>query len=384
MRCLIIILFASLFNSGSSFCQPWKSPLKIAESSDGMIFSNDRIFQDSSGVPSLIRLPSGVLICAFQWFRQPVGSPSWDKVAVKFSSDNGITWSEPQPVNVSDLPSGFSRPFDPALSVNDSGKIRMFFSSGLNMILDTSINTYSAVSDDGVNYTMDSGVRFSLPDRPVIDPAVIRFNNLWHLVNPVTGGTGAYHNISNDGFNFTRVSDIQSDMNHSWIGNFLIKNVNELRFYGSGMGIWYSSSANGGVWSSFVQTNLTGGDPSVLSISGNVYMMIYTGPQYPLSIEDNPELTEGFILNQNFPNPFNPKTIIKIAISQEAVYAGSDIRLKIYNASGKNILTKEIRTADQESYEYEFDGSGFSSGIYFYALQINGILSDTKRMVLLK
>lgn len=349
-----------------------------------MIFSNDRIFQDSSGVPSLIRLPSGVLICAFQWFRQPVGSPSWDKVAVKFSSDNGITWSEPQPVNVSDLPSGFSRPFDPALSVNDSGKIRMFFSSGLNMILDTSINTYSAVSDDGINYTMDSGVRFSLPDRPVIDPAVIRFNNLWHLVNPVTGGTGAYHNISNDGFNFTRVSDIQSDMNHSWIGNFLIKNVNELRFYGSGMGIWYSSSANGGVWSSFVQTNLTGGDPSVLSISGNVYMMIYTGPQYPLSIEDNPELTEGFILNQNFPNPFNPKTIIKIAISQEAVYAGSDIRLKIYNASGKNILTKEIRTADQESYEYEFDGSGFSSGIYFYALQINGILSDTKRMVLLK
>lgn len=191
---VIIIFCSSVLYSQN---EPWKRPLKICRSTDGITFSDIRIFQDSSGVPDVIRLPDNRLISIFQWFRQPVGSVTWDRVAVKFSSDSGNSWTEPVPIVVNGLPVNFTRPFDPALAVTNEGRIRLFFSCGMNMIPDTSVNTYSAVSDDGITYTLENGIRFSLNDRPVLDPAVIKFNNLWHLVNPASmGQTGAYHNIS--------------------------------------------------------------------------------------------------------------------------------------------------------------------------------------------
>ncbi len=378
------LLLTLLFISSISLSQnePWKRPLKICQSNNGLNFTNIQTFQDSSGVPNVIRLPSGVLISAFQWFRQPVGSPSWDRVAVKFSSDDGINWTSPQPIAVNGLPSNFTRPFDPTLAVTDSGKIRIYFSSGLNMILDTSINTYSAISDDGVNYTMEAGFRFSLSDRPVIDPAVIKFRNLWHLVNPFSNMTngGAFHNISGDGLNFTRVPDIPSDMSHSWIGNFMIKDTNELRFYGSGMNVWYSSSTNGGVWSSFTNTNINGGDPSVLKLSDINYIMIYTGQPYTTSVQQNISAADNIELHQNYPNPFNPSTVINYELR-----ITSFVQLKVFNVLGNEVATLVNEKQNPGSYNHQLSTVNYqlSSGIYFYTLTA-GDHSTTKRMLLLK
>ena len=64
---------------------------------------------------------------AFQWFREPRNSPSWDRLAVKMSTDDGTTRSEPTPIGVDGLPVGYQRPFDPTLmSFKDS--ILVFFS----------------------------------------------------------------------------------------------------------------------------------------------------------------------------------------------------------------------------------------------------------------
>ncbi|MBK8552560.1 MAG: T9SS type A sorting domain-containing protein [Ignavibacteria bacterium] len=374
----LIFISSVLFSQN----EPWKRPLKICQSNNGVNFSNIQTFQDSSGVPNVIKLPSGVLISVFQWFRQPVGSLSWDRVAVKFSSDNGISWTQPQPIVVNGLPSNFSRPFDPTLAVTDSGRIRIYFSSGLNMILDTSINTYSAISDDGINYTMEAGFRFSLPDRPVIDPAVIKFRNLWHLINPFSNMTngGAFHNISGDGINFTRVADIPSDMTHSWIGNFMIKDTNELRFYGSGMNVWYSSSTNGGVWSAFTNTNINGGDPSVLKLSDTNYLMIYTGQPYTTSASSNSVAVNDFYLYQNYPNPFNPVTVIRYSL-RENIF----VTLKLFDVTGNEIAVLINERQNQGNYNYQFSTGSYqlASGIYFYKLTA-GKYSDTKRMILIK
>jgi len=376
-----ILIYILLFISANLFAQgePWKRPLKICQSNNGVSFTNIQTFQDSSGVPNVIQLPSGTLISAFQWFRQPVGSVSWDRVAVKFSSDNGITWTVPQPIIVNGLPGNYQRPFDPTLIVTDDNRIRIYFSSGLNMTLDTSINTYSATSDDGINYTMDPGIRFSMPDRPVVDPAVVKFRNLWHLANPVTMGTGAYHNISSDGLNYTRVTDIVSDMSHTWIGNFMIRDTNELRFYGSGMMIWYSSSTNGGVWSGFTNTNIQGGDPSVLKLSDSNYIMIYTGMPYSTSVLENNININDFTLSQNYPNPFNPGTNINYELR-----VANYVSLKVYDIVGYEVGLLVDKKQNAGSYEVVFDGSNLASGIYLYSLFADGRLVDTKRMVLLK
>ncbi len=95
---------------------PWERPLKICYSSDGITFGTAQIYQDSSGVPSSVKLPNGDLICAFQWFREPMGPPSWDRVAVKFSSDNGFSWTTPVEIEIPNLPTTYQRPFDPTLA----------------------------------------------------------------------------------------------------------------------------------------------------------------------------------------------------------------------------------------------------------------------------
>lgn len=252
----------------------------IAWSANGTTFDPPMVFQDSSGVPSVIRWHGDTLIAAFQWFRQPIGSPSWDRVAVKFSYDNGLSWNEAIPIVMGAMPPGQQRPFDPTLTAIDGDSLRLFFSSSAAPPtgLDATVNTYSAVSADGVNWIFEPGARVDHPALPLIDPAVIRFGPGWHYASPKGAPQdGAHHHLSSNGTDFAQVPDIPSDAQHNWTGNYMVNGPNELRFYGSGPLIWYNSSPNGGQWNGFVSTNVQGGDPSVLKVADGTYLMIYVG-----------------------------------------------------------------------------------------------------------
>ncbi len=100
----------------------------------------------------------------------------------------------------------------------------------------------------------------------------------------------------------------------------------------------------------------------------------------PIGINNNQNGTPvEFGLMQNFPNPFNPVTILSYAIPKR-----SAVTLKVYDAIGREIATlvnNEIKT--EGYYNIEFDASQMPSGIYYYRLEA-GIFSDTKKMVLVK
>ena len=85
-----------------------------------------------------------------------------------------------------------------------------------------------------------------------------------------------------------------------------------------------------------------------------------------------------FRLSQNYPNPFNPETIIKFTIP-----ADNFTELTIYDISGKETEAILGRELSKGIYEISFDGSAYSSGVYFYRLR-SGSFTETKRMVLLK
>lgn len=85
-----------------------------------------------------------------------------------------------------------------------------------------------------------------------------------------------------------------------------------------------------------------------------------------------------FILNTNYPNPFNPKTVINYQLSMF-----NFVSLNVYDILGNEVITLVNEKQDAGSYSVEFDGSKYSSGMYFYKLETENF-SDTKRMILIK
>ncbi len=85
-----------------------------------------------------------------------------------------------------------------------------------------------------------------------------------------------------------------------------------------------------------------------------------------------------YSLGQNFPNPFNPSTVIRYQLP-----VISNVVIKIYDVMGREVETLVNERLQAGTYETSFDGSGLNSGVYFYRLTADGF-SETRRMMLLK
>jgi hypothetical protein len=95
-------------------------------------------------------------------------------------------------------------------------------------------------------------------------------------------------------------------------------------------------------------------------------------------LNKNAEIPSQYKLYQNYPNPFNPKTLIKFSVPER-----SYIRLVIIDAMGQEVEILYDGYANLGEYQVEFDGSGISSGVYFYKLQTKNF-TKTMKMVLIK
>ena len=86
-----------------------------------------------------------------------------------------------------------------------------------------------------------------------------------------------------------------------------------------------------------------------------------------------------FNLDNNYPNPFNPFTIINFQLGRLA-----NVSLNVYDINGylmETIIDNKMRSAG--SYNYNFNGSQLASGIYFYELEVDGSRIN-KKMLLIK
>ncbi len=86
-----------------------------------------------------------------------------------------------------------------------------------------------------------------------------------------------------------------------------------------------------------------------------------------------------FTLSQNFPNPFNPTTTIQFTLPTDG-----RVTLRVYDILGREVamLLDENRRAG-EYQQAVFDGSRYSSGVYFAVLRSGGKML-LKKMLLLK
>jgi hypothetical protein len=355
---------------------PWNNPLLIAFSSDGAVFTTPQVFQDSSGVPSMAKDSAGRLVAVFQWFPAPMHGLHWDSVAVKFSQDDGLTWSSPAPIIVNGMPPGFQRPFDPAIIVLENGMYRLFFSSGIPPAAgaDSTIDTYSAISADGIHYQFEPGARVNHPSKRVIDPSVLKFKGLWHYIAPIGAPQeGAYHYISNDGLQFQPTPNIPSDPQHNWTGNLMTENNDEMRFYGCGPWIWYSSTPNGGQWLPPVNTNLHGGDPAVIKTASNSYVMIFTGLTPPAAIDEHDNRCRTVI----FPNPSGYRATIYFEMDKSEL-----VNIALFNPDGRLVKTIAQQQYEPGKHQVRLDVSDLSPGTCFYSIKTGDSFSSGKIVVI--
>jgi hypothetical protein len=258
---------------------PWNCDLLIFESKDGRTFDRGKVFVERGGVPCVVRDAKDRLLAAFQWFpfdRQE----AFDRVAVIISEDEGKTWTKPQPIFVVGLPEGAQRPFDPTLVRLDDGRMRLYFTCTTPERRMQGI--YSAISDDGVNYQFEPGLRFGVENEKAVDPSVLRFGNAWHLYSPKDGPEpDGYHAVSDDGLTFRRMDDVRVPVRGSWIGN-LLSDREDLFFYGSGSRRgWLARSADGAKWELLTAELGVGGDPAPIKLKDGTYRVIATGPPRP-------------------------------------------------------------------------------------------------------
>ncbi|MCA0390018.1 MAG: T9SS type A sorting domain-containing protein [Bacteroidetes bacterium] len=102
--------------------------------------------------------------------------------------------------------------------------------------------------------------------------------------------------------------------------------------------------------------------------------------QFPVGIKEDEAgyLPSTVTLYDNYPNPFNPSTVISYSIPE-----ATDVNLSVYNASGEFIKSLESGHKAAGHYKIGFEATGFSSGVYFVVLN-TPVGRSIKKISLLK
>jgi hypothetical protein len=317
---------------------------------------------------------------------------------------------------------------DPDILRLDDGRYRLFYYKGYFISPPppnyTTHEIYSAISNDGINFTVEGKV---FESDNITDPSVIRLNDGSYLMVCVRGSLDLFAK-SNDGKNFQATG---VTIQNGGIPELAKLDDGSIRlFYNGPGGIISSRSTNNGLtWTKENGTRLSSAnpiaDPSIVKrTDGKWYLYVKgfnnTGAQNPaghnvLLSESNDCYTFTFIngvlldsasvpdgvalsqsadvenknkellpnkiaLYQNFPNPFNGETIISYYL-----HVSGYVTLKIYDVLGREITTlvNEIQSSGYYHSRLSVDGYQLPTGIYFYRIKVNG-LSQTKKMVYLK
>ena len=85
-----------------------------------------------------------------------------------------------------------------------------------------------------------------------------------------------------------------------------------------------------------------------------------------------------FNLSRNYPNPFNPETLINYSIPEN-----SKVELTVFNLLGQNVAKLVDREQAPGNYSVSFKAGSLPGGTYYYVLKA-GNYSKTGKMVLLK
>ena len=189
--------------------------------------------------------------------------------------------------------------------------------------------------------------------------------------------------------------DNSKDINNWWVYNTfssgiidnyvraIIRDKNGNMWFGTKKGLSKLSSDKS-TWQSYTEDDgLVSNNIFDIAVDSENNMWIATdkGVSYfsevPSSVQNN-KIVNYKIGLRNYPNPFNPITIIDYTLPEL-----SSVRLEVFNNLGQIVEVLVDKKQNAGGYQIYFNGNRFPSGVYFYRLT-TGKTSITKKMVLLK
>jgi hypothetical protein len=140
------------------------------------------------------------------------------------------------------------------------------------------------------------------------------------------------------------------------------------------------------VWGAFIRAPGTNGRYNVSvrtsDVTAGTYRRLPNVAWFIAIVTDLDELAENlpqqFGLQQNYPNPFNPVTNFQVSIVNRQLTI-----LKVYDVLGREVATLVNEVKQPGTYTVQWDGSGVTSGVYFYRMTAGGFV-DLKKLLLLK
>lgn len=236
---------------------------------------------------------------------------------------------------------------------------------------------------DDLNFTLYTKNNSGLTSEYILSIAFDDSNNAW--IGTWGGGLVKYngadwinYNLINTGLPIDSIYSIAIDGDgNKWLGTYegLVKYDSE------GM-ILYDSS-NSGIAMNWIRNIAIDkkGTKWIVSISNDwKYYLTAFNEDGLVSVEKNKNdfKPSEFLLRQNYPNPYNPNTLISYQLSENA-----NVQIKIFDIMGREVkeLVNEYKRAG--NYTLDFDGSNLSSGVYIYKMNA-GNYSFSRKMLLLK
>jgi photosystem II stability/assembly factor-like uncharacterized protein len=201
-----------------------------------------------------------------------------------------------------------------------------------------------------------------------------------YFFNQLTGiiSSGRFYKTTDGGFNWTMSVSTSIGGKMTFVPGFVGwagQDINRIaKTIDSGTTWFYQSS------SVFNNYSVSGIDTLKAWAGGTGIVHATDGGGPPVGIHQiGSEVPSEYKLYQNYPNPFNPTTKISYELKVKKF-----IMLKVYDIMGKEITTLVNQKQNAGTYQVDFSGNGFSSGVYFYSLIADGNIIDTKKMILIK
>lgn len=126
-----------------------------------------------------------------------------------------------------------------------------------------------------------------------------------------------------------------------------------------------------------------------LAFGDSIYIYLiraYVRLSAPTALSDLKTTISTYSLLQNFPNPFNPETVIKYSLAEEGT-----VKIKVINILGAVVSepVNETKPAGEYSLKFRPSEAALPSGIYFYSIEVNSLngnkaFSAVKKMAYIK